>query len=91
MMPASLTPPWLLAEKLKAYENKYENLVHGGKKLKEKLKAYEKLVTTSHRHIVTLAKLRFGPVPHSSTAILRHAARADSKGCGAARASPIAG
>jgi hypothetical protein len=48
MMPASLTPPWLLAEKLKAYENKYENLVHGGKKLKEKLKAYEKLVTTSH-------------------------------------------
>ena len=29
--------------------------------------------------------------PHSSTAILRHAARADSKGCGAARASPIVG
>ena len=29
MIPASLTPPWLLAEKLKAYE---------------------KLVTTSHRH-----------------------------------------
>ena len=26
MIPASLTPPWLLAEKLKAYET----LVHGG-------------------------------------------------------------